>query len=86
MNATVTSIFDIGSRRADAEQRIHDAVFSALRGRCENQRIAQAQARAARNLRAGVRFGEAMDRAVLWAMYSTDGMRSPPPNTSPTAA
>lgn len=79
MSATVTSIFELGARRADMEQRIHDAVFASLRGRCENSRIAQAQARAARNLRAGVSFAEAKDRAVLWALYATDGMRSVPP-------
>lgn len=79
MSATVASLFDYGTRRAEMEQRIHDAVFAALRGRCENSRIAQAQARAARNLRAGVMFDEAKDRAVLWALYATDGWPSQSP-------
>ena len=79
MNATVTNLFHFGARRADMEQRIHDAVSAALRGRCETSRIAQAQARAARNLRAGVLFDEAKDRAVLWALYATDGWPSQSP-------
>lgn len=83
MSAAVVSLLDFGARRANAEQRIHDAVLASLRGRCETLRIAQAQARAARNLRCGgVSFDEAKDRAVLWALYATDGTRP----TSPRSA
>ena len=82
MSASVVNLFDFGLRRVDAEQRIHDAVLASLRGRCQNLRIAQAQARAARNLRGGVPFDEAKDRAVKWALYATDGVQPTPPRVA----
>jgi hypothetical protein len=83
MSATVLS-FDLGRRirafgPADTnEQRVRSAIRNHLRGRCGPSRIAQAEARAERRVKAGNTIADAVGYAIRWALNASDCDPLPP--------
>lgn len=63
----------LDARAAAARRR----VLRACRGRCNGSRIAEAQSRAERSVRAGVDLDVAVHRANAWARDALPVVRSP---------
>jgi hypothetical protein len=58
-------------------QLAYKRVLNVLKGKADGAKIAQAQARAARSVRAGVHIDEAVNRARMWALNATDHFNRP---------
>lgn len=76
MSATVVNLFDFRSHRCPRqtpEQLARSQITDQLLHRVGPSIIAQARARAARSLAAGVPLGEAIRRAIAWALSADHG-------------
>lgn len=60
-------------------------VLKRLKGSVTGERLAQAQARAERLVLAGAPIDNAVNRAIVWALYATDP-NNPPNSPTPIAA
>lgn len=82
MSATVISMSNFCGRllrRPKSETELAcERIRRELRGQCTEQRIAQAEARAARLIAANLAPDRAVRRAIAWATCATDPTDPPP--------
>ena len=73
MSATILHLFSRKPTEPNREQQARDRVTEEIRAFVSPTILAQAKARAARNVVGGIRLDEAVRRACVWAVSADHG-------------